>query len=121
MGQLGMRVSHFQRDALESELATTTLEHFESSGTPIDDTSETAIAPQNRRVAIDTFLQGILEHGTKATRRDIWRVAGYKDATEFERFQRGASPPNHAAVAAFSRILNMKAEAFVRILKKQRE
>src|SRR6266487_829610 len=41
------------------------------------------------RLRIDEFIRAVRLEGTKITRTDIWTVAGYSDATEFERFQRG--------------------------------
>jgi hypothetical protein len=46
-------------------------------------------------------------------------VAGYKNATEFERFQRGAPRKTKSAVETFNRVLNMKPEDFIGLLDKR--
>lgn len=75
---------------------------------------------QNKQSEIDAFIRNLLEHGHKITKKDIWTVAGYKDATEFERFQRGSARTTASAVSNFNRILKMKPDDFLRLLQKQR-
>lgn len=71
----------------------------------------------SNREHIEKFILKMADSGTKITRKKIWLTAGYRDATEFERFQRGSSS-NRAANAAFNRILSMEADAFLELLKK---
>ncbi len=74
------------------------------------------ITPSNRD-RIEKFILKMADSGAKITRKKIWLTAGYRDATEFERFQRG-SARNRAASAAFNRILSMEADSFLELLKK---
>jgi hypothetical protein len=60
----------------------------------------------DRRAAVDSYIQGVLQQtGQKITRTDIWKSAGYKTRTEFERWQRGDSRTTKAAHRNFTRIL----------------
>jgi hypothetical protein len=72
------------------------------------------------RELIDTFIARLTESGRKITRKDIWTVAGYKNRTEFERFQRGDVRTTRSATANFKRVLTMTPEDFVRSLDRQR-
>ena len=48
-------------------------------------------AGTDRRAAVDAFIEEVFQKtGKKITRTDIWRVSGYTDRTQFERFQRDA-------------------------------
>ena len=65
---------------------------------------------------VDRFIEKILSiTGRRVIRADIWRVAGYHEATQFERFQRekGASA---GSVAKFTRVLNLSPAEFLRRL-----
>lgn len=73
----------------------------------------------DRRAVVDTFISTLAAAGRKITRKDIWTVAGYADATEFERFQRGDTRTTRSAAAAFNRVLNTKPEDFIRLLDKK--
>lgn len=77
-------------------------------------------SPMDRRAAIDAFIARLERAGWKITRKDIWMSAGYKDATEFQRFQRGDAKATKSAVSNFSRILTMAPDDFIRLLKKKR-
>ena len=68
---------------------------------------------------MDGFIANLLEAGRKITRKEIWTVAGYKDATEFERFQRGDNRSTQSAIAVFTRVLNMKPADFIKVLDKK--
>ncbi len=70
-----------------------------------------------RRTLVDNFIAAVLKStGRKTNRKDIWIVAGYGDATEFQRFQRHDTRTTSSAVANFSRVLNMDHEAFLKVL-----
>jgi hypothetical protein len=61
-----------------------------------------------RRAAVDAYIEEVFEKTGKRIRRtDIWKMAGYKDATDFQRWQRKnrTTPP---AEKAFARILSRK-------------
>ena len=73
----------------------------------------------DQRAAIDSFIFKLAEAGRKITRKNIWKVAGYTNATEFERFQRGDTRTTQSAAAAFKRVLGMTPEAFVGLLDKK--
>jgi hypothetical protein len=70
-----------------------------------------------RRTLVDNFIAAVLKStGRKINRKDIWIVAGYSDATEFQRFQRHDTRTTSSAVANFSRVLNMDPETFLKVL-----
>ncbi len=73
----------------------------------------------DRRAAVDAFISKLSDAGRKITRKQIWTVAGYTNATEFERFQRGDTRTTQSAAAAFNRVLNMKPENFIGLLDKK--
>lgn len=108
------------------------LAHWEAEAYKRAVTEEDGVTPQklvpmlvlrkngtDRRAAIDTFISKVSEAGRKITRKDIWTVAGYKDRTEFERFQRGDTRTTQSATANFNRVLNVKPEDFIRDLEKK--
>jgi hypothetical protein len=73
-----------------------------------------------RRTLVDKFISAVLdETGRKITRKEIWTVAGYKAATDFERFQRNDKRTTKAAVETFTRVLNMKSDVFIGVLDKK--
>jgi hypothetical protein len=73
-----------------------------------------------RRAMIESFIAKMAEQGHKISKKDIWTVANYEEATEFERFQRGSSRTTQAAVLNFTRVLSMKSEDFIKALQKHR-
>jgi hypothetical protein len=71
--------------------------------------ASTLTVAQRRRAAIDAYIEEVfLKTKRRITRTDIWTAAKYKDATEFERWQRDDPKTTKAAVKAFSRILTSK-------------
>lgn len=78
-----------------------------------------ATGPANRRAAVDAFIAKVAEAGRKITRKDIWTVAGYTDATEFERFQRDDARTTPGAELAFNRVLRKNPEDFILLLDKK--
>lgn len=79
-----------------------------------DELPGTKDAPINsdRRAAVDTYIQKELQRtGTRITRTAIWKSAGYKSRTEFERWERGDSRATKAADRNFTRILRQDAAA----------
>jgi len=74
-------------------------------------------AKVTNRAMVDACLAKVLEKtGQRITRRDLWRVAGYSNATEFERFQRNDRRTTETARANFKRVLSMNPEDLVRAL-----
>jgi hypothetical protein len=71
------------------------------------------------RERIDIFISDMNDAGYKITRKDIWTVAGYKDPTEFERFQREDSRTTRRATSSFDRVLQKTPEKFMAALKKR--
>ncbi len=71
------------------------------------------------RDLIAAFISRLDEAGFQITRKNIWRVAGYKDGTEFGRFQRSDTRTTKSAAAAFNRVLKMSPEDFIRALRSQ--
>ena len=86
---------------------------------PADLTDGENLAGTDRRAAINAFILKVTESGRKITRKDIWTVAGYKVATEFQRFQRNDLRTTVSATIAFNRVLSMKPEDFIRSLEKK--
>ena len=65
--------------------------------------------PNARRCAVNTYLEEArIETGTRITRADIWRSAGYRDSTEFERWERNDKRVNVSANRLFQSILSRK-------------
>jgi hypothetical protein len=59
-----------------------------------------------RRAAVDVYIEKILrETGRRITRTDIWKSAGYKSRTEFERWERNDSRATKTAQRNFTRVL----------------
>ena len=71
------------------------------------------------RALIDAFIVRLSEAGRKISRKDIWTAAGYKGATEFQRFQRSDTRKTKSAAKAFDRILNMGTVDFIALLDKK--
>jgi len=77
-----------------------------------------AITP---RRLIDAFIAEVLaKTGTKISRKDIWLVAGYNSATEFQRFQRNDQRTTQSAATNVHRVLEMNPEDFIRSLEKRK-
>lgn len=116
-------------DFFQTEVRRTVKEHLEARAqatasstivtAPSVTNSAKESAPPTNRERIESFILKMADSGMKITRKNIWIAAGYKDPTEFERFQRG-SDRNRAAIATFNRILCMEPGAFSRILKQKR-
>jgi hypothetical protein len=70
------------------------------------------------RERVEAFMNKMQEHGNPITKSDIWRVAGYHDATEFERFQRGDDRTTAGSRSKFDRILGLDAQDFMKRLEK---
>lgn len=61
------------------------------------------------RARINAYMAEVLsKRAKKISRKEIWVSAGYSDATEFERWQRGASNTTKAAIERFERVLRDK-------------
>lgn len=71
-------------------------------------------ASEDRRVAVDAYIAEVLQKtGKRITRTDIWKKAGDKSRTEFERwesrwYERHNRKPNQAANRRFAKILTEK-------------
>ncbi|MEN6532406.1 MAG: hypothetical protein ABFD89_02015 [Bryobacteraceae bacterium] len=68
------------------------------------------------RGQVNRFIDKVLrETGRRISRTDIWRVVGYSDRTEFQRFQRGrgASP---GSIRKITKVLNLNPAEFLRRL-----
>jgi hypothetical protein len=76
----------------------------------------------DRRVKIREFMEKTSPafrsaFGRNITKKDLWSAVGYREATEFERFQKNAQPPNDSATERFSKLLNLSPEDFVKRIK----
>ncbi|MBZ5577379.1 MAG: hypothetical protein LAP40_12535 [Acidobacteriia bacterium] len=74
----------------------------------------------NPRSTIDAFIQNVARAGAKINRTDIWTVAGYKDRTEFERYQRKSTRTTASATKNLGRVLSLSPEAFLLELEKKK-
>src|ERR1022692_495314 len=69
---------------------------------PMDDRAD-------RRAAVDAYIEECRKAGKRVTRTDIWKKAGYKSRTEFERWERNdPNRPNKSAHERFTGILAEK-------------
>ena len=101
-----------KRAAIKSEL----VRRERTPGRAAQPSNSTANRPN-----IDTFIQRVWqEEQQRITRRNIWTVAGYRNATEFERFQRNDARTTDAAKQNFRRVLAMTPSQFCRALTKKR-
>ena len=66
------------------------------------------------REQVDAFIERIFSgaKGRRITRTDIWRVAGYTDATQFQRFQRNKKG-SAGSIAKFTKILKLTPAEFL--------
>jgi len=70
-------------------------------------------AVQTVRARVDAFIGNVFQmKARRITRTDIWRVAGYTEATQFERFQRNKNQ-SAGSVARFERVLRMNPTEFL--------
>jgi len=71
-----------------------------------------------QRVAVDNFIEKVsLQIGNRITRKDLWRVAGYREGTQFQRFQRGKRVSDGAA-SKFNWVLTLSPTEFAKRLKR---
>jgi len=78
---------------------------------PEENTTNAAISNgTNRRAAVDAYIDEVFQKKRRRIKRtDIWREAGYKSRTEFERWERNdCKNPNRTAHEHFTRILTEK-------------
>ena len=73
---------------------------------------------RDQRALVDGFIEKIAAAGRKITRMDIWRAAGYKHSSEFQRWQRRDPRACRSAAINFNRVLKMSAESFISALEK---
>lgn len=72
--------------------------------------------PDTGRAIVDAFIDKVLaKTGTRITRKNIFNVTGYKNQTEFLKFQRGEYSPK--ARKKFMRTLEFEPEEFLNRLK----
>jgi hypothetical protein len=58
---------------------------------------------------VDEYIDEVkVQKGKKITRKMIYESAGYKDPTEFQRWQRNDPKTNNAAARAIERVLEEK-------------
>lgn len=72
----------------------------------------------DHRAAVDRFIERVSKV-RKIRKKDIWTVAGYKNRTEFERFQRKDPKATKSGIENFTRVLAMTPEAFIEALDKK--
>ncbi|MCC6344276.1 MAG: hypothetical protein IT166_18895 [Bryobacterales bacterium] len=72
--------------------------------------------PSGNRAKVDAFISKVKrETGHCIKRKDIWRVAGYKDSTEFERFQREDPKTTFTAKRNFDKVLQKTSTDFLKL------
>lgn len=72
---------------------------------------------RRRRASVDSLISKTLAIGTKIHRNDIWKIAGYINASEFERYQRCDKRATKTAIRAFDEVLALTPEEFLNRLK----
>jgi len=80
-------------------------------------------APQTRmnQKLVEAFIQNIWsECAVKVSKADFFHVAGYKDRTEFQRWQRGQCEPGSSPNQNFHRVLEMRPFDFVGQVEKKK-
>ena len=71
----------------------------------------------DRRDLIDQFIVRVrAQTGERIKKADIWKVAGYKEDSEFQRFQRVDKRTTKKATAEFKRVLAMDSRQFLKCL-----
>jgi hypothetical protein len=76
---------------------------------------------QKRHEAIEKFLAKMQDAGLKVNKTDFSMVAGYGEATSFQRYKRYDPRTTASAVRKFERVLAMNPEDFKAALEKKRE
>jgi hypothetical protein len=89
-------------------------QNIEPSGLPLAHSDHNANSTRRR---IESFIRKLRTAGHTIKKKDIWAVAGYTDATEFERFQREDKRVTSGVTSKFNRILNMSPEVFMKELR----
>jgi hypothetical protein len=115
---LECRIVHWRAEALTPAVAGGELPPSTDRITPEEPQPATVVHTGNSkgtdpRAQVDAFIERVFEvKGRRITRTDIWRVAGYTEATQFERFQRnrGASV---GSIAKFTNILKLEPAEFL--------
>jgi hypothetical protein len=84
-----------------------TVEVSKLENAPTNAATSAESEPADPRALVDRYINDVLrQRGKRITRTDFWKAAGYKNATEFQRWQR--QDPKHRNKAAdgnFKRIL----------------
>jgi hypothetical protein len=87
-----------------------------------EQTAEEYADCSDRHALINNFIQKVSAAGRKPiTRKDIFTVAGYKERTEFLRFQRNDRKATKSATVNFTRVLSMTPEKFIEDLKEKKK
>jgi hypothetical protein len=72
----------------------------------LPDAPDAQSVKSDRRASVDTFLEAVFRQtGKRINRSDLWKKAGYKSRTEFERWERDDPRTTNAARRNFSRLL----------------
>lgn len=112
---LASRIAHWEAEVLALG---TIGEPNESSPTaaqrvPAEGPNSSVASQAHHRELVDAFIEQVLVvTGKRIRRTDIWKAAGYEDATEFERFQRN-SRTSPAVISKFMKILRMTPAKFM--------
>jgi hypothetical protein len=112
---------HGVRDDLRRllrELPPETISADSAQGECTTDTTPKERQVTEARAQVDRFIESVLTAtGRRITRTDIWRVAGYKEATQFERFQKNRRASS-GSIIKFNGILKLKPSEFLARLSK---
>ena len=117
LNRLASRIAYWQGEALLAERAVMDPIATTNETTPVSVKSLDNVEPPtttNRRAAVNAFIQRVLEENSvRITRADIWRVAGYTEATEFERWQKHSKRQSPGTDLKISHVLRMKPAEFL--------
>jgi len=80
-----------------------------SSDVPLSDRRPSSTNTEGHRELVDKYLADVkAQTGRAITRRDFWAAAGYKNPTEFQRWQRNDPRTTLTASSNFARVLKSK-------------
>ena len=106
--------ARLESDSTAPSAADGIAQHRDATAPESDTTDAPGESPQldisdERRASVNAYIDEVWQKkGMKITRTDIWKRAKYRNATEFERWQRNDPKTTNAARQAFSGILKNK-------------
>ena len=117
VSHIGQNIAQKVPDARDSVVGTRLARSLAVLAPPAQDKQQPRKKREDRRDMVRAFLERVRdETGETVRRKDVWSVAGYQNATEFERYQRNDPRTTESAKSNFDRVLNSNPQDFVRRL-----